>query len=463
MANDFLQFAGGGGANVLSQSAYAALTTILASGYSAGTALSPQLNKTWRQSSAMACAWGGIVDAAGFSALDDGNIANLRTAITNALKTICLPLAGGTTTGDVGIGTVTGTAAATTSRLKVKQASASRGIVIEQNGANDSNLRFHMSGTEAQIMASYSTTGSYQPLALFTSDVKRVHIAVSGEVGIGMVPAGGVALDVTGQIQSTRTGANFRAVNATANGAGSLGANAGAAGGATLSGEAGPVDIRAGSTDIARWTNLGLKIGNNSNPSGALEVEGLGLIKAGNTLALRVLSGAIGDYTGIGIGRTAPSDLQVVVAAVINNFISGSAPGDAIIQAAAAAKLWLASGSNAAVSIDNLMNVLVRKGGGSANLADFNTQSIGASGYQALPGGLILQWGRTSSIAAGGGATITLPLAFPNANRLVMLIAETTGGSAQAHDNVTARTLTNFTMGNSANVACVFGWFAIGN
>lgn len=465
MANEFLPWAIGGGANVVSQATYAGagMATLRANGYQAGTALSNQLNKTWRQSSVMAAALGGLVNDAGGNALDDGNVPNLTAAIVAALKTICLPISGGVTTGDVGVGTVTGTAAATTSRLKVKQSSASRGIVVEQNGANDSNLRLHLSGSEVQVMASYSTTGSFQPLGFYTSDVKRIHIAIAGEVGIGMVPTGGVALDVAGQIQSTRAGTNFRAVNATGNGAGSFGANAGVAGGATLSGEAGPVDIRAVSTDIARWTNLGLKIGNNNNPTGALDVEGLGLIKAGNTTAFRVLSGAIGDYTAIGVGRTAPTDLQLAVAAAVNNFINGSAAGDAVIQAAAAAKLWLAAGSNAAVQIDNLMNVIVRKGGGSANLADFNTQSIGANGYQTLPGGLILQWGRTASLGSLSNTVITLPLAFPNANRIVVVTAETTGGSAQAHDVVSARTLTNFTLGNASNAASVFSWFALGN
>lgn len=464
MANEFLQFAGGGGANVVSQASYAALTTILANGYTAGTALSQQLNKTWRQSAAMACAWGGIVDANGFSALDDGNIANLRTAITNALKAICLPLTGGTVaSGDVGIGTVTGTAAATTTKLKVKQSAASRGLVIEQNGANDSNLRFHMTGTEAQVMASFSTTGSYQPLGFYTSDVKRIHIAVAGEVGIGMVPTAGVGLDVAGQIRSTKTAANFRAFNATSNGGGSFGANSGANGGVTVSGEGGPVDINAVNALIARWTDLGLKIGNNNNPTGALDVEGLALIKAPNTTAFRVLSGALGSFTAIGVGRTAPTDLQLAVAANPNNYVAGSTAGDAIIQAAAAALLYLASGSNAALSVDNLMNVLVLKGGGAANLADFNSQSIAANGYQRLPGGLILQWGRTASLGALTSTAITLPLAFPTANRIVIVTAEGSGGAAQAHDVVSARTLTNFTLGNASNAASVFSWFALGN
>lgn len=51
--NDFLPFADGGGANVLPQADYAALPAI-ADGYEAGIAQSDQLNKTWRQATAIA-------------------------------------------------------------------------------------------------------------------------------------------------------------------------------------------------------------------------------------------------------------------------------------------------------------------------------------------------------------------------------------------------------------------------
>jgi hypothetical protein len=42
-------------------------------------------------------------------------------------------------------------------------------------------------------------------------------------------------------------------------------------------------------------------------------------------------------------------------------------------------------------------------------------QSLAASGYQKLPGGLIMQWGVTSVITSDGRATITLPMAYPTA------------------------------------------------
>lgn len=91
MSNDFLPFATGGGANVVTQSAYAALGAV-STGYQAGVAASAQLNKTWRQSSIMAAVLAQfIVDQSGQNAVDDGTTAtleaNLITAIRNAMKT----------------------------------------------------------------------------------------------------------------------------------------------------------------------------------------------------------------------------------------------------------------------------------------------------------------------------------------------------------------------------------------
>lgn len=52
-------------------------------------------------------------------------------------------------------------------------------------------------------------------------------------------------------------------------------------------------------------------------------------------------------------------------------------------------------------------------------------QSLGASGYQKLPGGLIVEWGPMA--ATNGIANVTFPLAFPNAV-LAIAFGETTSG-----------------------------------
>lgn len=49
-------------------------------------------------------------------------------------------------------------------------------------------------------------------------------------------------------------------------------------------------------------------------------------------------------------------------------------------------------------------------------LSDFTgtNQSLTSSGFQKLPGGLIIQWGSSGTLAANTSVTLTHPIAFPN-------------------------------------------------
>lgn len=90
--NDIKTVADGAGANVLSQSAYAALTSFLDAGFSAGIVPSNQLNKTLRQSALMAYVLAQhIVNLTALDVLDNGSpatiLANLSTAIRNTVTT----------------------------------------------------------------------------------------------------------------------------------------------------------------------------------------------------------------------------------------------------------------------------------------------------------------------------------------------------------------------------------------
>ena len=84
-SNDFLTFAGGVGANVVTQGAYAALTTTLANGFTSGTAESAKLNKVWRQSAIMSAVLAQyIVDETGANAVDDGTTTTLLSNLKDA-------------------------------------------------------------------------------------------------------------------------------------------------------------------------------------------------------------------------------------------------------------------------------------------------------------------------------------------------------------------------------------------
>jgi hypothetical protein len=84
--NQYLPFGTAGGANVLTPSAYNGLAARL-SGFTAGTAVSAQLNTVWRQSSVMSAMVGEFVlDYGGFDALDDGNVDNLENSFVRTLQ-----------------------------------------------------------------------------------------------------------------------------------------------------------------------------------------------------------------------------------------------------------------------------------------------------------------------------------------------------------------------------------------
>lgn len=84
--NDFLPFGSAVGANVSTQAEYAALAA-RANGFTAGTAVSKQLNKAWRQSSVMSATLAQfIADQSGNDVLDDGNLATIQTNLGLAIK-----------------------------------------------------------------------------------------------------------------------------------------------------------------------------------------------------------------------------------------------------------------------------------------------------------------------------------------------------------------------------------------
>lgn len=83
---DFKAFATDPGANVMDQADYLA-AVFLASGFAAGLAQSPQLNKVWRQSSVMSAALATyIANQTGQNVLDDGDLAGLIAKLAAAVS-----------------------------------------------------------------------------------------------------------------------------------------------------------------------------------------------------------------------------------------------------------------------------------------------------------------------------------------------------------------------------------------
>jgi len=89
-----------------------------------------------------------------------------------------------------------------------------------------------------------------------------------------------------------------------------------------------------------------------------------------------------------------------------------------------------------------------------SNFTGANQSLSSASGFQKLPGGLIVQWG---SGVGSNGAVVTLPTAYPNANRMVV-------GSDVAGFQVfgcTSRNLTQFTIQTPATTIS-YSYISIG-
>ena len=93
-------------------------------------------------------------------------------------------------------------------------------------------------------------------------------------------------------------------------------------------------------------------------------------------------------------------------------------------------------------------------------LADFTgaNQSLASSGYQKLPGGLILQWGEIAGTTAG--VSVTYPIAFPNVV-LKNMVSNRSGASNTNVASSSVGTNTGFTAYTSVGTISVT-WFAIG-
>lgn len=84
-------------------------------------------------------------------------------------------------------------------------------------------------------------------------------------------------------------------------------------------------------------------------------------------------------------------------------------------------------------------------------LADF-AKSLGQDGYQKLPGGLILQWGYSTT-----WASVTFPMAFPNN---IYCVVSTPRGNWEHY--IASYSTTGFTPGTNGGTGAFF-WIAIGN
>lgn len=88
-SNQYYSFAVGVGANTLTNSAYAALSTLLSNGFQPGVASSEQMNTVWRQATTAAAGVAQFAaDNQSADVLDDGSAANFAARLDAAVKAV---------------------------------------------------------------------------------------------------------------------------------------------------------------------------------------------------------------------------------------------------------------------------------------------------------------------------------------------------------------------------------------
>lgn len=383
--NDFLPFAVGGAANVLSQAQYAALTTLLADGFQTGTAQSQQLNKVWRQGSIMAAVMGQLIaDSTGQNAIDDGTVGTLEANLARAIR------------GDVWRGVDSGTAGA------------------------------------------YAITLMPPPLAITPGMLVGISAIIAGNTGAATLNANGLgALPIHGPGGAALQGGEF-----VAGGNAILRANATAtAWDLVWTTGALPVASGAYSKQAVNLGQLLQVLGQNNQSvyttSTTLTVANGGQIAtytgtAAATFTLPASNAAAAGLLPIIINNASAYALTVAIP-------SGDTGGLGVnvLQPGQKAAVWN-DGSTAWIELWNEAGNISPTVTGNAvasnqavALGQF-VESHGTSGYEKLPGGRIRQWATGVATAANTNQTVTLPIAFPTAIDFVMASSGAVGTFATA-------------------------------
>jgi hypothetical protein len=162
---------------------------------------------------------------------------------------------------------------------------------------------------------------------------------------------------------------------------------------------------------------------------------------------------------------SAPSGSTVTIAAPVGAIVKGNAAESINSQYSAPANTFALAAGEVAQFVSNGAGWYV------ASYTGTFAASIGASGYQKLPSGLIIQWGAASTTS--GNANMTFPIAFPNACRSVVAIES--GAAGWSASNTTIYGIYNATPagfgvksftnigGSQGPSSGNFYWQAIGN
>lgn len=199
--NDFLSFAGGSGANVLSQTDYAALAA-LSTGFTAGVAQSNAINKALRQSSIMSAVLAQFVaDQTGANSTDDGTTATLLSNLKKSMPGRYLGSQVFTSSGTYTPGTYNGVTA-TKARFRGVAAGGGSGGTVA-------------TGASQGAASAASNSGNVFDFLLAPLTTLSITVGAAGAAGTGGA-AGGTGGDlVIGSIATIKGGKGSAAGNLT--------------------------------------------------------------------------------------------------------------------------------------------------------------------------------------------------------------------------------------------------------
>ena len=411
---DILPFAIGGGANVESQATFAADPTT-GTGFLTGTASSLKLNKVWRQSSFMAAVIANWEVSMGYNVPDDGNLSNAVTNYNNALKSL-IEINAGQYYLDTGV-------------ANAYVIALSPPITVYTNGET-----FSFKVTHANTGASTLNAGG--GVVALVNDLGGALIA--GDLPLSTIVTVTYDLATTSFIINNvvtsqyLTSAQFQAATAI------TAAAAGTADAITAAFTPTIATLVNGMLLIVRAAST------NATATPTFKADGTAIktIVKGNNLAL-----VAGDIAGAGHWIELQYDLTLDKW-VLQNPATGVASGTSFASNAEAQAFAV---TTKAISPSTLAAAFQ-----SAN------QSLAASGYQKLPGGLIVQWGITGSLTSGTSNTITLPITFPTKNACVVYLPTTQNASGASSPSASSLTTTNFSLWANQLVASAYNWLAIG-
>jgi hypothetical protein len=204
--------------------------------------------------------------------------------------------------------------------------------------------------------------------------------------------------------------------------------------------------------------------------SGTIDITGgFKLDGSAGTAGQALVSAGSATPTWSALGTIASQNANAV--AITGGTITGItdltvADGGTGVSTLSANAVLLGNGTSAlqTVAPSTSGNVLTSNGTTWTSAALNFDKSLTTNGYQKIPGGLIVQWGTTSSISVDGSVTVTYPIAFPNAAFVVFATPYgwTVSGGPGPVCGPTSWNATTATIQNDGSTASTCSWLAIG-